>query len=226
MTAQNYLCQHQHESQGLHWLLPQVTLHPTVVHYRYPVDNCHLVTHNALFFGVRHGRGPCDACTGRVKQGITRLVKTSTEVVNSAKSFFNVATEHLAKENAEPGKCIHFKQTFHFTSKIPSRPKGSGLTAVPETRQLNCVCNNGQLNEVMTRKVVCCCTGCLRRSGLCDNSEYIDEWQAFNMQQRKVVPLNWNIWLTTDVISNLPNGRNAPLTWLQRLQQMESTGDY
>ena len=29
--AQNYLCQHQHEPQGLHWILPQVTLHPTVV---------------------------------------------------------------------------------------------------------------------------------------------------------------------------------------------------
>ena len=178
------------------------------------------------FFGLRHGKGPCDACTGRVKQGITRLVKTSTEVVNSAKSFFNVAKEHLAKENAEPGKCVHFKQTVHFTSKIPSRPKGNDLTAVPETRQLNCVCDNGQLHEVMTRNVVCCCTGCLRRTGLCDNSEYTDEWQAYNMQQRKVVPLNWNIWLTADVNSNLPNVRNAPLTWLQRLQQMESTGDY
>ena len=44
-NAQNYLCQHQDEPQGLHWVLPQVTLHPTVVHYRCPVDNCHLVTH-------------------------------------------------------------------------------------------------------------------------------------------------------------------------------------
>ena len=46
--AQNYLCQHQHEPHGLHWLLPQVTLHPTVVHYRCPVDNCHLVTHEIV----------------------------------------------------------------------------------------------------------------------------------------------------------------------------------
>ena len=73
---------------------------------------------------------------------------------------------------------------------------------------------------------MCCCTGCLRRTGLCDNSEYTDEWQSYNMQQRKVVPLNWNIWLTADVNGNLPNVKNAPLTWLQSLQQMESTGDY
>ena len=178
------------------------------------------------FFGVRHGKGPCDTCTGRIKQGITKLVKTSTEVVNSAKSFCNVANEHLAKEKAEQGKCVHFKQTFHFTCKIPSKPNASALTAVPETRQLNCVCNNGKPNEVMTRKVVCCCTGCLRRTGLCQNSEYTDGWQAFDMQQRKAVPLNWNIWLTADVISNLPNGGNVPITWLQRLQQMELIRDY
>ena len=46
--AKNYLCQHQHEPQGLHWILPQVTLHPTAVHYRCPVDNCHLVTHEVV----------------------------------------------------------------------------------------------------------------------------------------------------------------------------------
>ena len=45
---QNYLCQHQHEPQGLYWILPQVILHPTVVHYRYLVDNCHLVTHEVV----------------------------------------------------------------------------------------------------------------------------------------------------------------------------------
>ena len=139
------------------------------------------------FFGVRHGKGPCDACTGRVKQAITRLVKTTAEVVNSAKSFFDVAREHLTTEKAEKGKCVHFKQTSHCTPKIPTRPKASTLTPVPETRQLKCVCNTGIVNEVMTRKIVCCCTGHLRRTGHCDNTEYTDSWQAFNMQNKKPV---------------------------------------
>ena len=30
------------------------------------------------FFGVRHGKGPCDACAGRVKTQLTNLVKTKT----------------------------------------------------------------------------------------------------------------------------------------------------
>ena len=32
--AQNYLCQHQNECQGLHWRHKQVTIMLTVVHYR------------------------------------------------------------------------------------------------------------------------------------------------------------------------------------------------
>ena len=36
---------------------------------------CYLAENNiptqCHFFGVRHGKGPCDACTGHVKQGIT-----------------------------------------------------------------------------------------------------------------------------------------------------------
>ena len=32
--AQNYLCQHQNECQGLHWRHKQLTIMPTIVHYR------------------------------------------------------------------------------------------------------------------------------------------------------------------------------------------------
>ena len=40
-TAQNYLCNLQNEPQAIHWLHKQATLHPTVVHYKCPVDDCH-----------------------------------------------------------------------------------------------------------------------------------------------------------------------------------------
>ena len=125
--AQNYLCQHQHEVQGLHWRHQQVTLMPTVAHFQ--CSKCHqLATHEIVhisddmkhdahlvkvftqksiqvlksnnmnihkiieftdqapsqyknktafshlanmktpvqknYFGVRHGKSSCDACTG------------------------------------------------------------------------------------------------------------------------------------------------------------------
>ena len=47
--AQNYLCHHQRECQGLHWRHEQVTLMPTVAHYICPKDDCEsLVTHEIV----------------------------------------------------------------------------------------------------------------------------------------------------------------------------------
>ena len=46
--AQNYLCNLQNEPQAIHWLHKQATLHPTVVHYKCPVDDCHTVTHEVV----------------------------------------------------------------------------------------------------------------------------------------------------------------------------------
>ena len=133
--AQNYLCKHQREIQGLHWHYEQVTIMPTVVHYI--CATCKgMVTHEIVhvsddmrhddhlvkaftersekvlkqnkvpickiiefmdqapsqyknktafyylskrttpvlknFFGMHHGKSACNACTGRVKQGVTR----------------------------------------------------------------------------------------------------------------------------------------------------------
>ena len=45
--AQNYLCLHQKEVQGLHWRHKQVTVMPTVVHYK--CARCHqLTTHEIV----------------------------------------------------------------------------------------------------------------------------------------------------------------------------------
>ena len=49
------------------------------------------------YFGVRHGMSSCDACTGRVKQGVTALVKSDQSVVNSAQTFYITCVEHLQK---------------------------------------------------------------------------------------------------------------------------------
>ena len=38
--AQNYLCLHQNEPQGLHWSHAQVTIHPSCITYRCPVPEC------------------------------------------------------------------------------------------------------------------------------------------------------------------------------------------
>ena len=44
--AQNYLCKHQKEVQGLHWRHKQVTVMLTVVHYR--CVRCHQLTSHEI----------------------------------------------------------------------------------------------------------------------------------------------------------------------------------
>ena len=129
------------EVQVMHWSHEQVTIHPSCISYRCPINNCnHIVLHENIhisddlkhdahlvkrfqtaniailrkrcvdickiiefthqapsqyknksafrylcqekvptqrnFFGVRHGKGPCDACAGRIKRRLANLVKS------------------------------------------------------------------------------------------------------------------------------------------------------
>ena len=72
------------------------------------------------FFAVRHGKGPCDACAGRVKQQTVSVVKTETVIIKTARDFYEACKEHLETHNTEG--CVHFIQTFEFTPKFPIGP--------------------------------------------------------------------------------------------------------
>ena len=172
-----------------------------------------------VFYGVRHGKGPCDACTGHVKQAMVRLVKSGTSIADTPEAFYAEAKKHLTTENSKPGKCVHFRQTFHFTSKLANRPKVSNLTPIPDTRQLHVVCNSGDVHEVSTRKILCCCTGCLRHEGPCENPQYSDEWQAYNMLTKRKIAPNFSLW--SNMLACDVSIRN--ITWVDQLQEMNFT---
>lgn len=270
--AQNYLCLHQNEPQGLHWEHEQVTLHPTVAHYLCQKDNCGgLVTHEVVhvsddlkhdahlvnkfnnvtinvlkesnvtirkiiefsdqapsqyknktafrylsqskiptmrnFFGVRHGKGPCDACTGRVKQALTKLVKAGTEVINSADSLYSAAKKHLeTKPSTDTHECQHFFQTFHFTRKLRTRPNTKKWNPIPDTRaRIHTVANTGNAQEVIFRKISCMCCSCVRGTGTCENensSVIPDNWCGYNMQQKEDIIPSLDFWKN---IRNIPD---------------------
>ena len=58
------------------------------------------------FYGVRHAKGPCNACTGHVKIYIKHLVKSNTCIVNTLEAFYKAAKEHLLTQKSKPGKCL------------------------------------------------------------------------------------------------------------------------
>ena len=254
--VQNYLCQHQHEVQGLHWRHQQVTLMPTVTHFK--CSKCHqLATHEIVhisddmkhdahlvkvftqksiqvlksnninihkiikftdqapsqyknktafshlanmktpvqknYFGVRHGKSSCDACTGRVKQGVTRLVKSEQEVVNNAQSFYDACVKHLQISPTNDDKCQHYMITFHFQKQLGKRPKTDSLIGIPETRKLHQIGNTGG-NVLNFHKFVCCCFGCLHGTEECQNNVCPTEWTGYDLSTKKTVTANLKFW--------------------------------
>ena len=258
--AQNYLCVHQHEPQGLHWSHKQVTIHPSCISYRCPVDDCNQVVlheivhisddgkHDAHlvkkfqianmqilqrrgvqirkiieftdqapsqyknksafrylsenktptmrnFFGVRHGKGPCDACAGRVKSGITNLVKTQQCVINNATTCFEAAKANLESQWPGDGECKHYMLTFHFTKKNSKRPDTKKWSGVKDTRaHMHSIMNTGKKLQVNVRDIICLCPGCLHGDSECKNTSYLDNWRGFDMHKFEDIPEDLTLW--------------------------------
>ena len=111
------------------------------------------------YFGVHHGKGSCDACTGRVKQGVTRLVQTEEVVVNSAKSFYDTCIKYLQKPKTHD--CQHHVLTFEYHNKLKHRPNTLNLPTIPDTRKFHSI-GNTKSADVYLRTFTCCCKGCCR----------------------------------------------------------------
>ena len=255
--AQNYLCSHQNEVQGLHWHHKQVIVMPTVAHYLCPqcrgnvtheivhvsedlkhdthpikvftnrseqiLKNSGIAVHKIIeftnqapsqyknktafhylkdrkfpvvknCFGVCHGKSSCDACTGRVKQGVTRLVKAGTEVVNSAKIFCECCVKHLQKPKTNA--CQHYILTFKLHNKLKSKPDAKKWPAVSDTRRYHSIAN-GQNGKPDVRTFSCCCKGCLQGDEPCFNVVCPDEWKEYNFTTKKFGKANRKWWLDT-----------------------------
>ena len=93
--AQNYLCGHQNEPQGLHWLLQQVTVHPSIARYTCKQPGCKkLVMHEVVH--------------------VTDDLKHDAHIV---KNFRARTVEVLQKNNVAVCKIIEF------TDQAPSQYK-------------------------------------------------------------------------------------------------------
>ena len=101
------------------------------------------------FFGVRHGKGPCDACAGRVKSRLTQLVKTETCIIDMPKSCYEAAKNYLESKWPEKNECAHYLLTFHYTPKIGKSLILKKWKGVLATRELmHSIMNTGKKLQV------------------------------------------------------------------------------
>ena len=249
--AQNYLCIHQHEIQAMHWSHEQVTIHPSCISYRCPIEGCNqLVLHEIVhisddlkhdahlvkkfqvaniqvlkkrgvdirkiieftdqapsqyknksafrylsqenipttrnFFGVRHGKGPCDACAGRIKGRLATLVKTEECIINTPYTCFEACKNNFETKWPNQNQCCHYMLTFNYTSKIGKRPDTSKWNGVKDTRDhMHSIMNTNHNLRINVRDVVCLCTGCMHGDSACKYSEYVYNWRGFDMLNYK-----------------------------------------
>ena len=175
------------------------------------------------YFGVRHGKSSCDACTGRVKQGVTALVKSGQAVVDSAHTFYSTCVEHLQKPMETSNKCQHYMLTFELHEKLCKRPSTLKWPAIPETRKLHQIGNTG--GKVMYfRKFACCCFGCLQGTVPCQNNICPGEWTAFDLATKKSANVNLKHWFGNDTyirnMSIVDHARVQHINWRSILQAL------
>ena len=288
--AQNYLCKHQREVQGLHWCHEQVTVMPTVAHYVCSTckgmvtheivhvsedmkHDAHLVkvftersekvlkdnkvpirkiieftdqapsqyknktTFNYLtkrtipvlknYFGVRHGKSSCDACTGRVKQGVTRLVQTEEVVVNSAKSFYDTCIKYLQKPKTHD--CQHHVLTFEYHNKLKHRPNTLNLSTIPDTRKFHSI-GNTKSADVYLRTFTCCCKGCLHGNEMCSNTVCPDQLKGYSLSGRKNCQPDRSWWSSTANDQIRKTTENVPvalqINWQNRIAALSAINTF
>ena len=179
------------------------------------------------FCGVHHGKSACDACTGRVKQGVTRLVQTEVEVVNSAKSFYYACVKHLQKPLLQ--KCQHHVLTFEFHNKLKSRPNTEKWPGIPETRKFHSI-GNTQNGDVYLRTFSCCCKGCLHGIESCSNDVCPDKLRGYSLSGRKHCQPNRSWWCETadDQISKSGQNTHLPseINWQNRIAVLSAINSF
>ena len=128
------------------------------------------------FFGVCHGKGPCDTCAGRIKGRLATLAKTEEWIVNSPTTCFEACKEKFETKWPNRDECCHYMLTFHYTGKIGKCPDTSKWKGVEATRDhMHSIMNTRKNLCFNVWDVVCLCTGCLHGDSPCKYSKYVDE---------------------------------------------------
>ena len=161
------------------------------------------------FFGVHHGKGPCDACAGHVKSKLASLVKSGNCRITDGQSCFEALQNNMETPWPNKNECCHYILTVNYTRKIPNRPNTKKWQGVKDTREyIHSICNTGKNLRVNVRNVVCLCEGCLHGKSDCTYKEFVDNWTGFDMNKFEQIPADLNLWSSVDIRKQVGNRSN------------------
>ena len=181
------------------------------------------------YFGARHGKGPCDACTGRVKKELVNLVRTENVELYNAETCFNAAEKHLTKPKIwpRPNECAHSMLSFIKTDKIACRPNTKDWKGIKGTREeLHSVMNTGKALKVNVRKICCHCRPCMDMEGRenCLHKEYYSDWCGWDLSNGTEIPADVCGW--TNVAIRKIIGSAVNYNWSQEIGNLAACNSF
>ena len=135
------------------------------------------------YFGARHGKGPADGVTGRVKKAVSVAVKSRKVVINDAESFYKYCKDEL--ETKATQQCQHHRMFFFHAPNIV-RTEQMELNTVQGTRLIHSVRSTGKVGVIEIRNLSCTCIACLsdRKEG-CISKDFVKDWSRVTMLKPK-----------------------------------------
>ena len=179
------------------------------------------------YFGVRHGKGPCDACTGRVKKRLVNLVKNGEEVINSPETCYEVAKRKLQTEWPKKDECAHYMLNFVYTKQLALRPNNSSWKGIKDSREdIHSVMNTGNEMFVNYRKISCNCRSCMDVEGneACKYSLYYSDWLGWDLAKFRNIANNLTFWRDVEIRKII--GSALDCNWGLILDELEHCNTY
>lgn len=140
------------------------------------------------YFGARHGKNPCDALGGVVKQATTRAVQARQVVIQNALDFFTYCTNHLCVERTE-SNCSSSRNFFLISASDIPKKSSDGLKTLPGTMKLHSIIPMGD-GVLSVRELSCFCPRCSAGDYLaCDNIDFVDPWRVVGPLKKLKVPV-------------------------------------
>ncbi|GFR78920.1 (S)-beta-bisabolene synthase [Elysia marginata] len=132
------------------------------------------------YLGARHGKTPCNALGGLLKQAATRAVKARQVTVQCAADLYSYACKNLSIwENSDPEKCIHIARVFWLFKASDRAAHDSDNLKKPiyGTRQPHSLLPT--VDGLLIRNLSCFCEHCVAGNGdACENKRWVSDWKV------------------------------------------------
>lgn len=108
------------------------------------------------YFGAHHGKGPADACIGRLKKALHGLCRGGDVDIQDSRSMYAVCREKMTNTGGDANSCFHSHRHFFHAVDI-DRSCDESVLKIPGSSQFHQVRSIGDPKQILTRSLSCIC---------------------------------------------------------------------